>query len=234
MMLICNFARGEEQARTLLEHDDVATIFHEVGHILEFGLSRAELVPAVDDWVEIDFVEAPSQIMENWAWEPEVLLRFARHHATGTPPPAAMLEQLKGSQLLNAGTNALWMFVFRSLLDQFIHGPEPVDTADAYRKAFSATGWPFPEGTYQPSSFVHAAGFYDAGFYSYLWARVFGDDMFSTFVEEGVLSPVPGRRYRAHVLEPSWSVPGRERVRNFVEREPSDAAFLKRLGIEPG
>jgi thimet oligopeptidase len=234
MMLISNSARADDPARTLLEHDDVAGLFHEFGHILEFGISRAELVPAFDDWIERDFVEAPSQIMENWAWEPEVLLRFARHHETGQPPAREMLERVKRGRQLNVGIEALWNLGSRAVLDHLIHGPDPITTEEAYERAFAVTGWPFPEGTYQPSSFLHAVSGYDAGFYSYLWARAFGDDMFSEFVAQGVLSPVPGRRYRERVLEPSWIAPGRERARNFLGREPSDEAFLERLGIAAG
>jgi thimet oligopeptidase len=231
MMLICNFARADDPARTLLEHDDVAALFHEFGHILEFGISRAELVPTFDDWIERDFVEAPSQIMENWTWEPEVLLRFARHHDTGQPPARQILERVKRGRQLNVGIETLWIFGYRAVLDHLIHGPDPIPSEEAYRRSIMAAGWPFPEGTYQPSSFHHAVSGYDAAFYSYLWARVFGDDMFSGFAKQGVLSPHLGRRYRAEVLEPSWSRPGRERVRAFLGRDPSDQAFLERLGI---
>ena len=105
-----------------------------------------------------------------------------------------------------------------------------MDSGEADREAFALTGFPFPEGAYQPASFGHLIG-YDAGYYSYLWAQVFGDDMFSAFRTEGLLSTDVGRRYRAEVLEPTWSVPGLDRVRNFLGRDPSQQAFLERLGI---
>jgi thimet oligopeptidase len=168
--------------------------------------------------------------MEHWAWAPEVLRRFARHHATGAPPPDELLERLAASRQLNSGTVHLWWLGYRAVLDQALHGPEPVDSAEANHDAFALTGFPFPDGTYQPASFKHLLG-YDSGYYGYLWAQVFGDDMFSAFRAEGLLSSEVGRRYRAEVLEPTWSVPGRDRVRNFLGRDPSEQAFLERLGI---
>lgn len=230
LYLVTNFAPAVGEAPPLLQHADVAILFHEFGHVLEFGLQRAEVFCASASWVELDFVEAPSQIMEHWAWAPEVLSRFARHHETDAPPPDALLERLAESRRLNVGLVDLW-YEYRTVLDQALHGPEPVDPGEAYRKSFALTGFPFPEGTFQPSSFLHILADYDAGYYSYLWAQVFGDDMFSAFRSEGLLSGAVGRRYRKQVLEPTWTMPGRDRVRNFLGREPSEAAFLERLGI---
>jgi Zn-dependent oligopeptidase len=231
LSLVTNFAPGVGEAPPLLQHNDVATLFHEFGHVLEFGLQRAEVFFASQSWIELDFVEAPSQIMEHWAWAPEVLRRFARHYETGAPPPDALLERLAESRRLNIGTITLFVYGYRTVLDQALHGPEFVEPGEAYRHAFALTGFPFPEGTFQPSSFHHIFMGYDAGVYSYLWAQVFGDDMFSAFRSEGLLSGALGRRYRAQVLEPTWTVPGRDRVRNFLGREPSEEAFLERLGI---
>jgi thimet oligopeptidase len=231
LYLVTNLAPAPHRiAQPLLQHDDVATLFHEFGHVLEFGLQRAEVFFASPSWIELDFVEAPSQIMEHWVWAPEVLRQFARHHETGQPPPEALLERLAESRRLNIGLVVLW-YAYRAVLDQALHGPDPVDPGEAFRKAFALTGLPFPEGTFQPSSFHHILMGYDAGYYSYLWAQVFGDDMFSAFRSEGLLSGAVGRRYRAQVLEPTWTVPGRDRVRNFLGREPSEEAFLELLGI---
>ena len=231
LSLVLNFAGSPGDGPALIPHDDVAGLFHEFGHVLEFGLKRSEGTPVREGWLEFDFVEAPSQIMENWAWSPVVLRRFARHHATGAPPPDELLDNLPVVRSLNVGTETLWLFIFRSLVDQYLHGPEPLDVIEAYRRGFAATGFPFMEGTNQPASFTHIQSSYDAGVYSYIWSRVFGDDMFSAFEGDNLLSPEVGRRYRRAVLEPSWAVPGRQRVENFLGRPPSDRAFLERLGI---
>jgi Zn-dependent oligopeptidase len=229
--LVLNFAPSRDGGPSLLHHEDVLAIFHEFGHVLEFGLSRSEGAIADETSLELDFVEAPSQIMEHWAWSPDVLGRFARHYETGAPPPSALLERLAASRTLNLATHTLWNFLYRSFVDQYLHGPEPIEVVEAYRQGFAVTRFPFPEGTCQPASFGHIASMYDAGFYSYIWAQVFGDDMFSAFADGGLLSPEVGRRYRETVIEPSWSVPGRQRVEHFLGRPASDRAFLERLGI---
>jgi thimet oligopeptidase len=230
LLVAMNIAPQVGSAGPQLTHGDAWTLFHEFGHALELGLQRAEVVNVQWSWAELDFVEAPSQIMEHWAWAPEILRRFARHHATGEPPPDELLERLAASRRLNSGTVHLWWLGYRSVLDQALHGPDPVDSSEADREAFALTGFRFPDGAYQPASFMHLLS-YDAGYYSYLWAQVFGDDMFSEFRSKGVLSAEVGRRYRAEVLEPTWTVPGRDRVRNFLGREPSEQAFLDRLGV---
>jgi Zn-dependent oligopeptidase len=230
--LVTNFAPAQDGAKPLLQHYAVTVLFHEFGHALEMAVQRAEVCP-VDAflWHELDFVEAPSQILEHWAWAPEVIGRFARHHGTGESPPPALLEPLAAARRLNVGTSILW-FAYKAVLDQDLHGPEPVDLDQAYRSAFAVTGFPFVEGTFEPSSFGHIATWqYDAGYYGYFWADVLGDDMFSAFRSEGLFSLATGRRYRSEVLEPTWTVPGRERVRNFLGREPSEKAYLERLGI---
>jgi thimet oligopeptidase len=231
MQLVLNFAAPTGNGPTLVRHDDVAALMHEFGHVLEFGLALTDGAMVTDSWMELDFVEAPSQIMEHWAWSPAVIQRLGRHYLTGEPPPDNLVAALPAARQLNIGTFTLFAFIFRALVDQYLHGPEPVDAMDAYRRGFAVTGFPFMEGTFQPSSFDHIVGIYDAGFYSYIWAQVFGDDMFSAFLEGGLLSADVGARYRREVLEPSWGVPGRERVENFLGRPPSDRAFLARLGI---
>jgi Zn-dependent oligopeptidase len=231
IQLVLNFAASTDTGPTLLRHDDVVGLIHEFGHVLEFGLARNDGAMIHEGWIELDFVEAPSQIMEHWAWSPAVIQRLGRHHLTGAPPSDELVAGLPEARQLNVGTYTLFFFIFRALLDQYLHGPEPLDAMDAYRQAYAVTGFPFMEGTFQPASFDHITGNYDAGFYSYIWAQVFGDDMFSAFRDGGLLSAEVGARYRREVLEPSWGVPGRQRVENFLGRPPSDRAFLERLGI---
>ena len=152
IQLVLNFAAPTGTGPTLLRHDDVAGLIHEFGHVLEFGLARTDGAMVTDSWTEIDFVEAPSQIMEHWAWSPAVVQRLGRHHATGEPPPDELVAGLPAARQLNIGTQTLFFFIFRALLDQYLHGPEPVDAMDAYRRAYAVTGFPFMEGTFQPGS----------------------------------------------------------------------------------
>jgi Zn-dependent oligopeptidase len=158
IQLVLNFAAPTGTGPTLLRHDDVVGLIHEFGHVLEFGLARNDGAMIHEGWIELDFVEAPSQIMEHWAWSPAVIQRLGRHHRTGAPPPDELVAGLPAARQLNIGTGTLFSFIFRSLLDQYLHGPEPVDAMDAYRRAFAVTGFPFMEGTFQPASFDHITG----------------------------------------------------------------------------
>jgi len=230
--IVANFTRPSEDGPSLLRHDEVLTLFHEFGHILHQCLSRAETTRFSGTETEQDFVEAPSQIMEHWAWDADVLSRFARHHRTGQPIPSRLVGQLTAARDLNVCVKTLRQCYY-GLLDRALHGPEQERDLDCiYREAWDVTGFPLHEGTFDPASFAHLVGGYDAGYYGYLWSKVYGDDMYSRFAQEGVTSPVVGADYRREVLERGGSRDAMEHLRAFLGREPSEEAFLRLLGIE--
>ena len=229
--IVANFTKPTADAPSLLQHDEVVTLFHEFGHVLHQTLTRAELVRFSGTNTEVDFVEAPSQIMEHWCWKADVLARFARHHRTGEPIPESLVEQLVAARNLNVGVTALRQVQF-GVLDLVLHGPgEDKDLDDIHRRAVAVSLLPFHEGTFFPASFGHLMGGYDAGYYGYLWSEVFGDDMFSRFEAEGVTNPEVGRAYRREILERGGSLDGDVLLRNFLGREPDNRAFLRKLGI---
>ena len=122
--------------------------------------------------------------------------------------------------------------IFLGQFDLNLHGVTgPVDVDRAYRDAYQLTGFDFYEGTHFGASFGHLMGGYDAGYYGYLWSKVYGDDMFSVFADEGVLSPEVGRRYREEVLARGYSRDAIDHLRAFLGREPSTDAFLRDLGL---
>ncbi len=231
--IVANLPRATADAPALLRHEDVVTLFHEFGHVLHCTLTRAELVRFSGGNTEWDFVEAPSQILEHWAWQPDVLARFARHHATGEPIPGGLVERLVASRDLDVALKTLRQ-CYLGMVDLLLHGAEEtVDIADADRAAFAATwGLPYHEGTLYPCQFGHLLGGYDAGYYGYLWAKVYGDDMFGRFEREGVTSTVVGADYRREILEPNGTRDPLELLRAFLGREPSPGTFLRLLGIE--
>lgn len=221
--------RGEEPA--LLLHDEVVTLFHEFGHILHNSLSRTSLARFSGTRTEWDFVEAPSQIMENWCWNPEVLRTFAVHHATGEPIPEDLVCSLAEARNLNVALFNLRQMMLGQI-DMDLHAtPGPVDTVGVLKRRARTGLLPHHEGTFMLASFGHLLGGYDAGYYGYLWAEVFGQDMFSRFAEEGVLSPDVGMEYRRKVLERGGSVDAQDMLRDFLGREPRNDAFLRKLGI---
>ena len=229
--IVANLTKPGPDAPSLLKHTEAVTLFHEFGHVLHYCLTEVNHPRFAGFETEWDFVEAPSQIMENWMWEPEVLRQFARHHESGEPIPAELVEQLVAARDQNVGLKTLRQ-VFLGKLDLALHATaDPVDVDAAYRECFAFTLLPFPEGTRFPAGFGHLMGGYDAGYYGYLWAKVFGDDMFSAFAAAGVLDPEVGRRYRREVLASGAARDAGEHLEAFLGRPPSTAAFMRRLGI---
>jgi len=231
--IVCNLPKPTPDRPSLLQHDDVVTLFHEFGHVLHMSLSQASFTRFSGASTEWDFVEAPSQIMEHWCWQPEALQTFARHHETGEPIPSAMVEQLVAAKNLNTGLFHLRQISYGKL-DLEYHGPgSGKDLERILRETYAIGLIPFPEGTFFPASFGHLLGGYDAGYYGYLWAKVFGDDMFSRFEQEGYTDPIVGMEYRRAILEPNGTKDADELLRDFLGREPSGEAFLRYSGIEP-
>ena len=230
--IVANFTKPTATTPSLLRHDEVQTLFHEFGHILHQVLTTAELVRFSGTSVQRDFVEAPSQIMEHWTWQPAVLARFARHHETGEVIPAELVERMNGARTLDVALFKLRQVQF-GMFDMAVHGPDAA-TLDLDRAATDATAVtlvPRPPDTFWPSSFAHIIRGYDAGYYGYLWAEVIGDAMFDRFAREGVTSPDVGADYRRHVLEPGGTADASELVERFLGHPPSRTPFLRKLGI---
>ncbi len=229
--IVANFPRPTADRPSLLTHREVETYFHEFGHVLHGVLTRAELVRFSGVANERDFVEAPSQIMEHWTWQPEVLARFARHHRTDEPIPTDLVERLVAARRLDVGIATLRQCQF-ALLDLRLHDATAPKDLDAITAEATAVA-PFPPdpATFFPASFGHLMGGYDAGYYGYLWSEVYGDDMFSRFEEQGVTSPAVGRDYRRAILEPGGTRDAIDLLRDFLGREPDDRAFLRKLGL---
>jgi Zn-dependent oligopeptidase len=164
-------------------------------------------------------------------WEPEVLGRLARHYVTGERIPDDLVKRMVQARDQNEGLTTLRQ-VYLGKFDLALHaGTEDLNVDRAYREAFAYSLLPFHEGTHFAACFGHLMGGYDAGYYGYQWAKVYGDDMFSVFAEEGVLSPEVGRRYRDEVLARGYSRDAIDHLRAFLRREPSADAYLEHLGL---
>jgi Zn-dependent oligopeptidase len=229
--IVANLTKPTADRPALLQHAEVETLFHEFGHILHMSLTNADFTRFSGANTEWDFVEAPSQIMEEWCWQPEVLQRFARHYQTGEPIPEELVNDLVRARHLNVALHTLRQVSF-GVFDMGLHGPGDHSDMDLIHERAETVGLlPPHEGTFFPASFGHLLGGYDAGYYGYLWSKVYGLDMFSRFAEEGVTSPEVGQRYRREILEPGGSLDGDQLLRNFLGREPSNEAFLHHIGI---
>ena len=229
--IVANFTKPTASQPSLLRHSEVVTFFHEFGHIMHQTLTQARRARFSGTATERDFVEAPSQMLEHWVWEPDVLSSFARHYETGEPLPTALVEAMVAAKNLDSGVMTLRQLLFASL-DMAYHSPGfDGDTTATLRSLHGISGFPFPEGTHFQSGFGHLFG-YDAGYYGYLWSHVFGDDMYTRFEATSPLDTETGARYRASILERGGSVDGDELVRSFLGREPNNEAFLRGLGLE--
>jgi thimet oligopeptidase len=234
--IVANFTAPSDEQPTLLTHGphgEIETLWHEFGHILHMSLSQAQYVRFSGAETEWDFVEAPSQIMEHWVWQPEVLARFARHHRTSEPIPPDLVAKMAAARNINLGLRATRQ-VFFGKLDMAMHAvAEPPDLDEATRQTFAVTQLPYPEGTFMLSGFGHFMGGYDAGYYGYLWAEVIGDDMWSRFANEGITSSEVGRAYRQAILEPNGSRSGDELVEAFLGRAASVEGYMRMRNLSP-
>ncbi|MGE0539667.1 MAG: M3 family metallopeptidase [Dehalococcoidia bacterium] len=228
--IVANFTKPSEREPSLLKHDEVETLFHEFGHIVHQTLTRAETVRFSGTSVQRDFVEAPSQMLEHWCWLPDVLGGFTRHVESGAPLPDDLLQSMLAAKRLDSGVTTARQ-IFFSELDMAYHSGGVPDTTALVEQMHPITGFAAPVDTYFQAGFGHLFG-YDAGYYGYLWSRVFADDMFTRFEEAGPLSEELGRAYRQVILEPGGADDGDVLVQRFLGREPNSDAFLKELGLE--
>jgi Zn-dependent oligopeptidase len=228
--LVTNFSPPHGDRPGLLRHDEMVTLFHELGHVVHQTVTRSRYVRFAGTATEGDFVEAPSQLMERWAWEPTVVSRAARHWATGEPLDPDAVRRLTEARFLGAlgrTSRGLWL----SRLDLGVHdSPDSPDLEAVMRETNDVLQLPYPEGTFMLGAFGHLFGGYDAGYYGYLWAEVIGDDMVGRFEREGILSPEVGREFRTTVLERGGTVDGDELVASFLGRPADPESFLRARG----
>ncbi|MDW8130231.1 MAG: M3 family metallopeptidase [Bryobacterales bacterium] len=222
----------------LLTHREVETLFHEFGHLLHHCLSRVEVRTLAGTNVAWDFVELPSQIMENWCWEREALDLFARHWETGEPLPEDLLARMRRARTFRAATAQMRQLGF-AWLDLLLHTEydptrdgDPVEYGRRVLHEFSPV--PLPPEHALVASFTHLFAEpvgYAAGYYSYKWAEVLDADAFSRFRREGLLNPVVGRSFRAWILERGDGEDPSVLFRGFMGRDPDPDALLERLGL---
>lgn len=235
--LNCNFSRPVGGKPALFTHDEVLTLFHEFGHGLHHLLTRVEdLGVSGINGVEWDAVELPSQFMENFCWEWDVLRQMTRHVDTGSPIPKTLFERMLAAKNFQSGLAMLRQIEF-AVFDMRLHsdfdpaaGASALDLLEEVRSQVAVLRPP-PYNRF-PNSFSHIfAGGYAAGYYSYKWAEVLSADAYSFFEEHGVLDAKAGARFRDEILAVGGSRPAAESFRAFRGREPNVEALLRHNGM---
>jgi oligopeptidase A len=242
--LVCNFAEGAQGKPALLTHDDVITLFHEFGHGLHHMLTQVnERDVSGISGVEWDAVELPSQFMENFCWEWDVIKHMTAHVDTGESLPRALFDKMLAAKNFQSGMQTLRQVEF-SLFDMQLHSqPEAVPDGEGILKLLNAVRdevavlkAPVYSRTAQTFSHIFAGG-YSAGYYSYKWAEVLSADAYAAFEEAAekngtsTVDVATGRRYRAAILEAGGSRPAMDSFKAFRGREPSVDALLRHQGM---
>ncbi|MFA6028675.1 MAG: M3 family metallopeptidase [Elusimicrobiota bacterium] len=231
--MVANLSKPTPGHPALLTLMDVETFFHEFGHLMHGTLTKARYRDHAGTSVALDFVEAPSQMMENFVWRPEVLERLSGHWRDPDKKlPKELLEKMLAARNFQSATGNLSQVGFAMMDMLFNLLPGPVDTTAVMAKVFTTLGLePPPPGTHFQASFGHLMSGYGAGYYSYLWSLVFAQDLFSRFEAEGVLNPATGGAYRRAILEKGSSRDENASMKEFLGREPNERAFMRFLGL---
>jgi peptidyl-dipeptidase Dcp len=229
---VFNFTRPTNNTPALLSLEEVSTMYHEFGHALDALFSKCKYNKTYIAW---DFVELPSQLMEHWAVEPEVLNMYAKHYKTNEPIPASLVKKIINSRYFNQGF-ATVEYLAASMLDMAYHtleAPVNVNVQEFEKNYFDKIGL-IPEivSRYRSTYFLHIAGGYDAGYYSYIWAAVLDNDAFEAFKEKGIFNTSVASAYRKDILEMNGKMDAMQMFVNFRGREPVIEPLLKNRGLE--
>jgi thimet oligopeptidase len=230
--IVANMTPPDKETPSLLEHSEVETLFHEFGHIMHQTLTTAKYATFSGTSVKRDFVEAPSQMLENWVWEIDTLPSMSGFYKDRSKKlPAEQIQRLVEAKLLGAGLAYLRQASFATI-DLTYHTSAKVDSTKIYKDTTKEIMMiPIQDGTLPQASFGHLMGGYDAGYYGYLWSEVYAADMFTRFKKEGLLNPATGQDYVKWILEPGGSKEPAELIVGFLKREPNQRAFLASIGL---
>lgn len=233
--IVCNFTKPTASKPALLTFNEVTTLFHEFGHALHGMLANTTYPSLSGTSVFWDFVELPSQVLENWCYEPEALALFAKHYKTGELIPQELIDKIKKAANFQEGMQTLRQLSF-GILDMSWHSADPAGIQDvkAHEKAAFANTQLFPDvaENCMSTSFAHIfQGGYSSGYYSYKWAEVLDADAFAYFKENGIFNKDVAQKFKDHVLSQGGTEDPMILYKRFRGKEPNPEALLKRAGL---
>lgn len=233
--IVCNFSKPTSKAPALLTFNELTTLFHEFGHALHGMLANTRYPSLSGTSVSWDFVELPSQLMENWCYEQEALAIFAKHYKDGSAIPMEMVKKIKAQASFLEGMATLRQVSF-GLLDMSWHSTDPkniTDVATFEQASFKGTDlFPSQSGSCMSTAFSHIfQGGYAAGYYSYKWAEVLDADAFERFKEAGIFNPQVASDFKEHILSKGSSEDPMVLYKKFRGAAPKPEALLKRAGL---
>lgn len=234
-ILVCNFPAPTADDPGLMEYADVVTFFHEFGHLMHWIVASQQWTGVSGLTMESDFVEAPSQMLEEWMRSPQVLASFAHHYKTGEPISAELVERMNRASAFGRGTWAVTQNEYTAVsYDLYKSNPKTTDpdavTQQAVRRYTLLTQTP---GTHMWASFTHLSG-YSSAYYTYLWDKVIAEDFFRQFDQDNLLAGDTPMRYRHVVLEPGGTMSANDLVKNFLGRPQNMTAFEHWMSEEFG
>lgn len=229
--MVANFAKPTADRPSLLKHDEVVTFYHELGHVMHEICSVTKYARFSGTRTEWDFVEAPSQMLENWCYEASILERLSKHYVTGEKLSEGLCNKIASTRYVNVGLTNLRQLFF-ALFDITLHGSESHDINNLWEKLRRDVSLieMIPD-SHPWSTFGHIMGGYDSGYYGYLYSQVFSADMFQSRFKEAnqIEGGAAGLEYRNLILKPGGSKDGLELLRSFLGREPNAEAFMKSI-----
>jgi thimet oligopeptidase len=234
-ILVCNFPKPTASDPGLMDYDDAVTFFHEFGHLMHHILGGQQQWAGISGIsMEADFVEAPSQMLENWMRSPQVLASFARNYKTGEPIPADLVAKMNRASAFGRASDVSFQNALAAIsYDIYKDAPEKVDLEAVCLRDFRSYNLPIPLDVdgHMYASFNHLGG-YSSAYYTYMWDKVIAQDFFQQFDQKNLLAGDAPMRYRHVVLEPGGSVGANDLVKNFLGRPQNMVAFQQWMGEE--
>jgi len=231
--IVGNWPQPAPGKAALLQHGDVEVFFHEFGHNMAAMLADAPYETLTSGFRQ-DFIEAPSQMLENWAWDPAILKRVSANVTTGQPLPDDLIQKMIAARYVHYALQTTQQILYATVDMEYHTQKPPIDTTAVWAATVArTTPNQYVPGTHTQSEFGHIMGGYDAGYYGYLWSKVYAQDMFSRFKAQGLTSPAAGMAYRNLILAPARLQEPDAEVRAFLGRPMNPNAFYQELGIAP-